>query len=263
MNPKISVITVVYNTVETVEKTLKSVQSQTYKNLEFVVIDGGSTDGTVAILEQYRDVISVLVSEPDDGLYAAMNKGKDLSTGDYAIFVNAGDLFVSDEAIASAAAELTDTESGYFGNTIIYFGENYKVAPDHHHQSMFFPRSFLDSDHYRTDKYKITAEGDYIYRLVDQRDVRRIDVDLVFSRIDGMRVHCYSTISGSRQIYGEVVELMGEHDSVIPMSFRLTYPLKSVMKYVAFKVGGLPLVARMLLAKYRTSARTYRTEVLP
>jgi len=254
---KISIVTVVFNAKESLQKTLESIRAQSYENIELVVIDGASTDGTLELLEINKDMIDVLVSEPDDGLYYAMNKGKDLSTGDFTLFMNSGDVFVSDKALSQIAQSMTDSNTFYYGNTVIYYGSTFKIAPETHHQSVFFPKVFYKNEDYDAEKYKITAEGDYIYRALDQHPAKHIDVDIIYSRIDGFRVHRYSTLSGSQQIYKEVIELMKQHSKVVPLSFKVTYPVKSLMKFVAFKVGGLPLVAKMLLRSYKDSERKY------
>lgn len=92
-NPKISVITVSYNCMDTIEETILSVINQTYSNIEYIIIDGGSKDGTVDIIKKYQDRIAYWVSEPDGGIYEAMNKGIDKATGDWINFMNAGDTF--------------------------------------------------------------------------------------------------------------------------------------------------------------------------
>lgn len=93
--PKVSIITVTYQAKPRLEPTIQSVMGQTYRNKEYLIIDGGSTDGTVALVDQYRRVVDTFVSEPDKGIYDAMNKGLSLTASDseYVIFMNAGDVF--------------------------------------------------------------------------------------------------------------------------------------------------------------------------
>ena len=85
---KISIITVCYNSAKTIEKTFQSLQSQTYKNIEYIVVDGMSSDPTSDIIENNKDIISKYVSESDKGLYDAMNKGIQLATGDIVGILN-------------------------------------------------------------------------------------------------------------------------------------------------------------------------------
>ena len=101
IQPKISVVTVCYNAVNDIEKTILSVINQTYPNIEYLIIDGGSTDGTMDIVNKYKDKIDVIVSEPDKGIYDAMNKGIDRATGDWINFMNAGDCFFEKETVNS------------------------------------------------------------------------------------------------------------------------------------------------------------------
>lgn len=100
---KISIVTVSYNAASEIEPTLRSVAEQTWRDIEYLVIDGASTDGTLAIVERYRDAVDVLVSEPDGGIYDAMNKALRLATGDAVIFMNAGDYFYSPYVVELAA----------------------------------------------------------------------------------------------------------------------------------------------------------------
>lgn len=116
--PKFSVITVTYNAAAVLEDTIQSVILQTYHHVEYIIVDGASKDGTLAIVDRYRDRIARVVSEPDKGLYDAMNKGIELATGDYLCFLNAGDSFHEDDTLQqmvhtlSAQAELPDVLYG-------------------------------------------------------------------------------------------------------------------------------------------------------
>ena len=99
--PKISVITVCYNADDTIEETIKSVIGQDYSNYEYIIIDGGSNDGTVKIIEKYKYKIAFFVSERDDGIYDAMNKGFNHTTGEWVIYVNSGDGFYNNKALSN------------------------------------------------------------------------------------------------------------------------------------------------------------------
>ena len=99
MSDKISIVTVVYNAVSSIEKTIQSVLSQNYQNIEYIVIDGGSTDGTVDVIRRYSDRISYWISERDGGIYDAMNKGLQKSTGEWVNFMNSGDEFSSEKIL--------------------------------------------------------------------------------------------------------------------------------------------------------------------
>lgn len=90
---KISIITVCFNSVQTIAQTIQSVAEQTYPDIEYIIVDGGSTDGTIDIIKQNENIISKWISEPDKGLYDAMNKGINLATGEYIGIINADDVF--------------------------------------------------------------------------------------------------------------------------------------------------------------------------
>jgi glycosyltransferase involved in cell wall biosynthesis len=103
MKPKISIITVAYNAEKYIENTIQSVLSQTYDNVEYIVIDGQSTDKTLDICKRYKSKIDVLVSEPDAGLYDAMNKGIKAATGDVIGILNADDFYNADDVLSNVA----------------------------------------------------------------------------------------------------------------------------------------------------------------
>ena len=119
---KISVITVSYNAAQTIEETLFSVCNQSYLNVEYIIIDGGSTDGTCEIIEKYRNKIGYFISEPDNGIYDAMNKGLKIATGDYVIFLGADDHFISLSVLEEVVEEMEKTNK----TNIVFYGDVFR-----------------------------------------------------------------------------------------------------------------------------------------
>ena len=117
-SPKISIITVVFNGESLIERTIKSVLTQTYSNVEYIIIDGASTDNTLSIINKYKDGIHTIISEKDKGIYYAMNKVLELASGDYVLFMNAGDEVYSSTTIADIFSSSTNADV-YFGNTAV------------------------------------------------------------------------------------------------------------------------------------------------
>ncbi len=113
--PKLSVITVVYNDVKGIEGTMLSVLNQSYPNIEYILIDGLSTDGTLDIIKKYQDRI-ILLSEKDKGIYDAMNKGLLIATGDYVLFMNSGDEIYAPDTVAKVFIT-ADNADIYYGET--------------------------------------------------------------------------------------------------------------------------------------------------
>lgn len=130
MNNKVSVITICWNCVGEIERTIKSVLDQTYPNIEYIVIDGASTDGTLDVINRYKNDITIMVSEPDKGIYNAMNKGVRLATGRWCIFMNAGDKFVSDNVVFDMFATNHPKASTkvYYGNTTFAYEDRTKKS---------------------------------------------------------------------------------------------------------------------------------------
>ena len=117
IQPKISVVTVCYNAVKDIEKTILSVVNQTYPNIEYIIIDGGSKDGTMNVVNRYKDKIDVIVSEPDKGIYDAMNKGIDRATGEWINFMNAGDCFEGENIVSQVfVADIDKCKSVLYGD---------------------------------------------------------------------------------------------------------------------------------------------------
>ena len=172
---KFSIVTVSYNASKTIKETLISVCNQSYQNVEYIIIDGGSTDGTCEIVEAYRDKIAYFVSEPDGGIYDAMNKALKVATGDYVIFMGADDHFLSFavlEEVANKISYQNDTNAVYYGDVFrpkrndLYCGifNKYKLAVKNiPHQALFYPKTVYKNNLYEV-KSKVYA--DYLYNLM-------------------------------------------------------------------------------------------------
>lgn len=146
-SPKISVVTVCYNTVDTIEKTILSVINQTYDNIEYIIVDGASTDGTIDVIKKYENRIAKWVSEPDNGIYDAMNKGIRMATGEWLNFMNAGDCFYNKYVLARAfncsfpnniSFIYSDYwERSYNGKEMLFHKMNRQSGRVHHQSSIY------------------------------------------------------------------------------------------------------------------------------
>ena len=126
-SPKISIITVVFNGVETLETTIKSVINQSYKNIEYIIIDGNSKDGTIDIVKKYNHSITQWISEPDNGIYDAMNKGLNISNGDYIWFMNSGDEIANNNTIQDIISSNPISDI-YYGDTIMIDSDGNEIG---------------------------------------------------------------------------------------------------------------------------------------
>ena len=174
-NKKISIVTVVYNSFINIEDTILSVINQNYKNIEYIIIDGDSTDGTKEIIRKHNENISYWISEPDNGIYDAMNKGIKVSNGDWILFLNAGDLFYNYNVLSKVNLEMNNCDVIY-GKTAIkqkngdllirnYYPlkMDWKVIP-YCHQSVFIKSIFLKEILFET-KYNIAADYNQYFKL--------------------------------------------------------------------------------------------------
>lgn len=186
--PKVTVITIVLNAVRVIERTLKSVIAQDYPNLEYIVVDGRSSDGTLELIQKYKHGISTLISEPDGGIYEAMNKGAALAKGEWILFMNAGDLFVENDVITRTFAGCNWSECDVIYGDGIFSSDEYRLverAPDRvtltdgngfSHQSTFV-RATLQKEYGFDVSERVAADYDFFLRLYKANKVfRRVDV---------------------------------------------------------------------------------------
>lgn len=191
---KLSVITVNYNDREGLLKTVQSVIGQSFRDYEYIIIDGGSSDGSVGTIKHYEDKITYWVSEPDKGIYNAMNKAIDVAKGEYCIFMNSGDSFYSDETLMKVF-EQDPKEDIVCGNTKTI--EMIKEAPEEItfdylfsycicHQSAFIRTALLKKYKY-DEKYKIVSDRKFFLQalILDNCTYKRTDVIIVNYDING------------------------------------------------------------------------------
>lgn len=143
-HPAVSVITVTYNAAGMLERTLRSVESQQYEAKELIVVDGHSTDGTPGIIRSHEAGISRWVSEPDGGIYDAMNKGVGMAAGEWVVFMNAGDTFAADDVLRRIFARRHDGAGIIYGD-VVKDGGVKKAPPEYrpYHRMLFCHQSSL------------------------------------------------------------------------------------------------------------------------
>jgi len=193
-NQKLSIITVAKNACDTIESTIQSVVNQTYKNIEFIIIDGASTDCTSEIINRYRNRISKYICEPDNGIYDAMNKGIDCSTGEWLYFLGADDIIISIDTINRLfSSPLIINNDIIYGNVAfkhsgrIYDGhfDNEKLLKQNIcHQAIFTRRKLFERMGKFNTNYRVWADWDFNIRCKSKPDIRWSYVDLVIAEFN-------------------------------------------------------------------------------
>ncbi|MCR1812019.1 glycosyltransferase family 2 protein [Sulfurospirillum sp. hDNRA2] len=191
--PKISIITVVYNAVTLLEQTILSVLEQDYSSVEYIIIDGGSSDGTIALIQKYASYPVVWISEKDSGIYDAMNKGLKLVTGEWIVFLNAGDFLASSHILSLVASTITKNTrlDLVYGGILLDAKEGLYVHPKEFttlnllfwgtgtlcHQAMFIKKEKITP---YSLAYRYKAELDSYFDLVSRiQEYKRIDEPFV------------------------------------------------------------------------------------
>ncbi len=173
--PKITIITVTYNAEKTLENTILSVINQTYPNKEYLIMDGNSKDKTKEIIKKYRDKITLFISEPDQGLYDAMNKGVKLAKGDWVIFMNSGDSFYNNQVLENIFSIDQKNSDIIYGDSKIIYPENFNriakaLNPEKllfgmicSHQATFSKVELLNQHPFNLD-YKLACDYDFFLK---------------------------------------------------------------------------------------------------
>lgn len=243
----ISIITVVYNAAHTITETVQSVLKQDYPIIEYVVLDGASTDGTVAILENHKTKFSYYHSKPDAGLYDAMNQAMQYCTGDFCLFLNAGDVFYEATTLSQLAAQITKREQLYFSTAVLTDRRTmYRLIPPEqadieswlttalpNHQTLLFPRSFYLKNKYNTD-YRISADDDFKVRALQQYPIQFIPIWSVLFEMGGLS-SSYQKFPIVQRRIKELYRLYAEHYPNQKMTVH-KFALKSYFIYLMSKI---------------------------
>jgi len=203
--PLFSIITIVFNDKNHIEETILSVLKQTYQNIEYIVIDGGSTDGTVDIIRKYNDSIDYWVSEYDGGIYPAMNKGLLISNGIIINMMNSGDYYYDDTTVEKVAKYFIDQydlsvvlgKSKYIntdGSDFLLRGNNVlstlKAGRFNtiSHQAFFYKKTLHDEFGLYNEYFRICADGHFMYRVYYSKEHSKelIDEILSLTRTEGI-----------------------------------------------------------------------------
>lgn len=218
---KLSIITINYNNFDGLQKTMQSVFSQSFKDFEYIVIDGGSDDGSKELIEQNSSKITYWVSESDNGIYHAMNKGIKKAKGDYVFFLNSGDTFYNDAVLQQIVNSFTSKKDIYYGNVMINKDESYvKTFPKElsfgfffqqtiTHQAVFVKRELFDTVFYFNESLKFVSDWEYLINAICKYNANYEYVDVIVSNYDLLGVS--SLNSSKKKIEEERLSSLKKH----------------------------------------------------
>jgi len=225
IKPILSVITIVYNNVSDIERTMFSVLNQTYTGVEYIVVDGLSNDGTLEVIKRYENRIAKLISERDEGIYDAMNKGLAAATGDYVIFMNSGDEFYDVDTVASVFAAGDDADI-YYGETEMidengqslgqrrhkapkqFTWRSFKFGMSVSHQAIYIKRALLEP---YDRQYELSSDIDWIIRAAKKaKSIVNVNRYVAKYLVGGMSKKKH------RQSLEERFDIMKRHYGLVP-----------------------------------------------
>ncbi|QNL51414.1 glycosyltransferase [Olivibacter sp. SDN3] len=182
--PVLSIITIVYNNVTDIERTIRSIVAQDYPHIEYIVVDGASTDGTLEIIYNYQKHIAKVLSEKDEGIYDAMNKGLRLADGDYILFMNSGDELYAPNTVSSVFQTASDADI-YYGETEMidekgvslgrrrhkapekFTWKSFKYGMSISHQAIYIKKTICG---FYDTRYQLSADIDWILTAAKKAD---------------------------------------------------------------------------------------------
>jgi putative colanic acid biosynthesis glycosyltransferase len=264
----VSVVTVCLNCASEIGRTIDSVASQDHLKVEYIVVDGGSVDGTIEILKRRRSDISILLVEPDRGLYDAMNKGMRLATGDFVFFLNAGDIFAESQTLRLISQQMLQRSFVYFGRVEIRSSAGTWVTPVSddptcssagflpHHQSVFYPRAFFSREEYDLT-YQLQADIKFTTKAINSYQSAFIDITVAVSMLGGYTLKTFSSWSLTLSICDELLRIARENDSKLSrFSVWLLYS-RQIIKFLTLRLFGEKILFRLMkFAAFRISNRS-------
>ena len=223
MNPKISIITVCFNAEKTIEETIRSVISQTYKNIEYVIIDGKSSDNTLKIVQNYSHNINKLVSEKDTGLYDAMNKGVKNAKGEVVYFLNADDILVDKHVISEVVKEFNKDSllDMVYGDVSFYYSFEKKTIKISRiaslselkngymfpHQGAFVKKKWLEKYPFSLE-YRSSSDFDFFCNFLKEKPkIKKISIIIARMTMGG--------VSSSSISYKETQAVIKKHFGIV------------------------------------------------
>ena len=253
---KLSIITVNYNNKAGLKKTIDSVIAQTWRDFEWIIIDGGSTDGSKELIEQYQQHFAYWCSEPDKGVYNAMNKGIDKAKGEYLNFMNSGDCFVNASTLQNVFSNklTSDIVAGPVllsnGQRLYQYQENYVrmlVCSALCHQSSFFKRDLFEHYRYREDFQLISDWAGLVkWLLFEGKTLQYLDVDVARYDLSGIS-------SNHEEMINERNLLLQER-----LGLKIAEELPQLYKKVQCLEGELAIPAiQMLRELYREQPKVF------
>ena len=257
MNPKISIVTIAYNCEREIEDTILSVINQPYENKEYIVVDGASKDGTMSVVNKYRNKIDIVISEPDKGRSDAFNKGIAHATGDYIVMMNAGDL-LTDDALNKFAKNFVPGYDVIKGNTIRWNEEtgfksveypviHYPAIPFNFlvcHQSTYISKSAYERFGGYGIDFRVAMDFELMLRFTHMgAKFMKIDEDLAIFRMGGI-----SQTAGKRR-YDEMKKamLMNGHTIIETAIFMCYIHLRTAIRNLLNKIN--PDLKNILVTK--------------
>ena len=225
--PKFSIITVTYNAGQVLEDTIQSVISQTYRHVEYIIVDGASTDGSLAVIRNYESRIARIISDPDNGMYEAINKGIKVATGDIVGLLHSDDFFINPYIVSEIADMFSRTDADVvYGNGLYVDTEhtdkvirNWVSGNYRHwkvrfgwlplHPTVYIKRSVIEKYGMYDESYKIASDSDFLVRYLWETDLH---IEYLNRYILKMRMGGLSTDSQKRKLmWNEDVRMYRSH----------------------------------------------------